>query len=66
MSRWRFRIALFLVVGLGITGTWLVAYGTDVFSGLELDSVDARFTLRREREPPDGIVLVRINDVTVQ
>jgi hypothetical protein len=30
-SRWRLRAALFLAVGLGITGIWLVAYGTNVF-----------------------------------
>ena len=63
-SRWRLRVALFLAVGLGITGIWLVAYGVNVFKGLELESVDARFALPGERAPPRDIVLVRIDDVT--
>lgn len=62
-SRWRLRVALFLAVGLGITGIWLVAYGANVFETFELSTVDARFRLR-EKEPPRDIVVVRIDDVT--
>ena len=36
-GRRRLRIALFLAVGLGATGLWLVAYGTSVFADLDLD-----------------------------
>lgn len=39
-------MALFLGVGLAATGLGLVAYGTNVFRELELQSVDARFSLR--------------------
>jgi adenylate cyclase len=63
-SRWRLRVALFLAVGLGITGIWLVAYGTNVFRSLDLDTVDWRFSIRGTEEPPRDIVLVRIDDVT--
>jgi adenylate cyclase len=63
-GRWRLRVALFLAVGLGATGLWLVAYGTNVFGELDLDTVDARFSIRGEREPPPDLAVVRIDDVT--
>jgi adenylate cyclase len=63
-TRWRLRVALFLAVGLGITGIWLVAYGTKVFEALDLESVDWRFSLRGEREPPAEFAVVGIDDVT--
>jgi adenylate cyclase len=63
-SRWRLRVALFLAVGLGITGIWLVAYGANVFRGLDLDTVDWRFSIRGAEAPPRDIALVRIDDVT--
>lgn len=63
-SRWRLRVALFLAVGLGITGIWLVAYGTAIFRDLDLDTVDARFSLRGEKDPPSDLAVVGIDDVT--
>ena len=63
-SPWRLRLALFLAVGFGITGLWLVAYGTDVFDDLDLDTVDWRFSIRGEREPPPRFAVVGIDDVT--
>jgi adenylate cyclase len=62
-SRWRLRVALFLAVGLGMTGIWLVAYGTNVFQNLDLDSVDWRFSVRGE-QPPGPFAIVAIDDVT--
>ena len=35
-GRRRLRVALFLAVGLGATGIWLVAYGVNVFEDLDL------------------------------
>jgi adenylate cyclase len=58
------RVALFLGVGLGVTALGLVAYGTDVLRNLELDSVDARFSLRGEQKPPSDLIIVKIDDVT--
>ncbi len=46
------RVVLFLGVGLGVTALGLVAYGTDVLRNVELDSVDARFSIRGDRKPP--------------
>jgi adenylate cyclase len=63
-SRWRLRVALFLAVGLGITGIWLVAYGTNVFRELDLDTVDWRFSIRGEQDPPPELAVVKIDDVT--
>jgi adenylate cyclase len=63
-GRRRLRIALFLAVGLGATGLWLVAYGTGVFEDLDLDTVDARFSVRGEQTPPSDLAVVKIDDVT--
>jgi adenylate cyclase len=62
-TTWRLRVALFLAVGLGITGVWLVAYGTSVFRSLDLGTVDWRFSIRGEKDPA-GFAVVGIDDVT--
>jgi adenylate cyclase len=61
---WRLRLALFLAVGLGTTGLWLVAYGTEVFREFDLDTVDWRFSIRGERGSPEDYAVVGIDDVT--
>jgi adenylate cyclase len=58
------RTVLFLAVGLGVTALGLVAYGTDVLRNVELDSVDARFSIRGEQKPPSELIVVQIDDVT--
>jgi adenylate cyclase len=63
-GRRRLRIALFLAVGLGATGLWLIAYGTGVFEDFDLDTVDARFTVRGEQSPLPDLAVVKIDDVT--
>jgi adenylate cyclase len=63
-SRRRLHVALFLGVGLAATGLGLVAYGTNVFRELELDTVDARFSIRGEQKPPQQIEVVAIDDIT--
>jgi adenylate cyclase len=62
-SPWRLRVALFLAVGFGVTGIWLVAYGTTVFRELDLDTVDWRFSIRGEKDA-DQFAVVAIDDVT--
>ena len=57
-------MALFLGVGLAATGVGLVAYGTNVFRELELDTVDARFSIRGEQRPPENVEVVAIDDIT--
>ena len=63
-GRWRLRVALFLAVGLGSTGLWLVAYGTNVFEDLDLGTVEWRFSIRGEQSPPPDLMVVKIDDVT--
>jgi adenylate cyclase len=63
-TAWRLRVALFLAVGFGITGIWLIAYGTGVFRELDLDTVDWRFSIRGEQDPPAQLAVVGIDDVT--
>jgi adenylate cyclase len=63
-GRRRLHIALFLGVGLATTGLGLVGYGTNVFRELDLQSVDARFSIRGTKPPRKDIVVVRIDDVT--
>ena len=60
----RLRTVLFLSVGLGATALGLVAYGTDALRKLELDSVDARFSIRGTEKPPSALIVVQIDDVT--
>ena len=52
----RIRAALFLGVGLGMTGFSLVGYGANVFQQLEFDTVDARFDFRGTQDPPPQLV----------
>jgi adenylate cyclase len=63
-ARRRVRTIAFLSVGLVLTALGLTGYVTGALDDLELDTVDARFSIRGEREPPDDIVVVRIDDVT--
>jgi adenylate cyclase len=65
-TTWRLRVALFLAVGLGITGIWLIAYGTNVFRTLDLSTVDWRFSIRGKETPPPDYAVVGIDDVTYQ
>jgi adenylate cyclase len=42
----------------------IVLWGSDALEGPELDLVDARFSIRGEREPPPELVVVEIDDRT--
>src|SRR5919201_4096891 len=64
--RRQIRVALFLVVGLVATSLALVGYGFHLLRPLELQTIDARFTLRGTRPPPPDVVVVDIDDVTFQ
>lgn len=63
-SRGRLKAALFLGVGLGMTGLALLAFGFHFFRGLELSSVDVRFSVRGTEPPPSNIVVVGIDSDT--
>jgi adenylate cyclase len=57
-------VALFLAVGMAMTGLGLVAYGTSVFRDLDLQSVDTRFSIRGNQGAPKNIVVVKVDDKT--
>jgi adenylate cyclase len=64
--RQRLRLALFVAVGLAMTGFALIAYSTNLLRPLELDSVDARFGLRGTQPTPEDFLIVEIDDATFQ
>lgn len=60
----RLKTLWLIAAGVGVTAIAVAAYAFGAFRSLELDSVDTRFSIRGERAPPRGIVLVKIDDVT--
>src|SRR5262245_43069644 len=62
--RRRLRTTLLIVVGVLSTAIALTAYLTDVLQQPELDTVDARFSIRGTQPRPNDIVVVQIDDVT--
>lgn len=64
MKRGRLRIRLLLAVAVVAAVGGTIAYATDVLRQPELDTVDARFSIRGEQAPPDDIVIVGVDDVT--
>ncbi len=61
----RRNVQLPLVLVLA-TALGLLAYATDAFRGLELDTVNQRFAVRGERSAPQDLVVVQIDDKTFQ
>jgi adenylate cyclase len=61
----RLRAALFLAVGIGMTGIALVSYGLGLFDNFERQSVDARFSVRGAQHTPKDVVLVAIDQKTL-
>ena len=53
-----------LAVGALAAGVGIAAWATDAFRGAELDTVDARYSIRGEAEDRDGVVVVAVDDVT--
>ena len=63
-SRARLRVALFLAVGMAMTGFALVAYATNLMRGFENDSLDARFSIRGLQPAPSDVIVVDIDAKT--
>jgi len=59
------RLAL-PVVAVVVTCLGVLAYATKAFEGLELSTVNQRFTVRGTETPPKDIVVVQVDDVTFQ
>src|SRR4051812_42621239 len=56
--------ALVLAAGVAAAALGLAAYETHLLRFLELDTVDARFTVRGKQTPPSDLVIVAIDDDT--
>jgi adenylate cyclase len=63
-ARFQIRMALFLGVGLGLTGLVLIAYGANLLKPWELTTVDTRFSIRGTEQPPPELVTVLIDTET--
>ncbi|HEU4737927.1 MAG TPA: adenylate/guanylate cyclase domain-containing protein [Solirubrobacterales bacterium] len=61
--RRRRELAMLAVIAVA-AALAVVAYSTDLMRALELQSVDARFSVRGTQERPDDIVVVGVDDVT--
>ena len=51
-----------VLVALAAAALATVAYATHLMRALELQSVDARFSVRGTQERPDDIVVVQVDD----
>ncbi len=60
----RRREVAMLLIALAAAGIAVLAYGTHLMRALELQSVDARFSVRGTQERPPDIVVVGVDDRT--
>jgi adenylate cyclase len=60
----RLHTALFLAIGLGVTGFAVLSYGLHWFERLELSTVDKRFAIRGDLPPPKTVAVVGIDDIS--
>jgi adenylate cyclase len=65
-SRRRVGTVMFLVTAIALTGFTIVAYETELFRSAELSTVDTRFRVRGDQDPPKDIVVVAIDSKTFQ
>ncbi len=63
---WRHKRALLIAVAVFAAGVGVIAYATRVLGRTELQTIDARFSIRGRRPPPRNIVLVQIDNTTFQ
>src|SRR3954447_2426048 len=63
--RGRIRLLLLAVVALLAVAVGIVFRSTHVMRSLELSSIDARFTVRGDEKPPSNLVVVGIDDTTL-
>jgi adenylate cyclase len=63
--RLRSRQAAFLALGLVSAALAVLAYATEAFEGIELDTIDARFAVRGTESTLQDVVAVEVDDVTL-
>jgi adenylate cyclase len=65
-AAWRKRKALLLVAAAVLAaGIGVLAYATHLLRRTELQTIDARFSVRGKQAPPSGVVLVGIDNATI-
>jgi len=62
----RRKTALLVAVALLAAGSGVAAYATNLLRRTELQTIDARFSIRGPHKPPASIVLVDIDNATLQ
>jgi adenylate cyclase len=62
--RARLRLTLFLAAAVAAAGVMLGLYALDALKGLELRSVDTRFSVRGAQQQPDDLAVVAIDTRT--
>jgi adenylate cyclase len=66
-AAWRRRkTALLIAVAILAAGLGVLAYATHLFRRTELQTIDARFSIRGTQRAPSNIVLVQIDSSTLQ
>jgi adenylate cyclase len=60
----RARLIGLLTVAAVAVGVGVIAYATDLFRTIDLNTVDTRFSIRGAQDRPDDIVVVKIDDTT--
>jgi adenylate cyclase len=59
--RGRLHTALFLAIGLGVTGFALLCFGLHFFKRVELTTADTRFSLRGDKPTPSKVAVVGVD-----
>jgi adenylate cyclase len=62
----RLRLLMFAGTALVLTGFVLAAYAAGVIEDSELDTVDARFAIRGDLDPPDDVIIVGIDEASFE
>jgi len=62
----RLRLGLLLAVAVAASALALTLRATDWLSSMELDTIDARFSVRGEREAPRDMTIVALDDRSLQ
>lgn len=64
MSSGRRRNVAFVAIAVLAAAIGIAAYATDLFRGIELDTMDTRFAIRGDQAPPEELVVVEVDDVS--
>jgi adenylate cyclase len=60
------RATLLIAVAFFVGGAGVLTYATHLLRRSEQQTIDARFSIRGTRKPPSGLVLVQIDNATLQ